>query len=70
MQTLQYVFLKKTLTITTFLANSADNKLTFFLYFPENRVWNYMQNVPLYNYTEQHFPIPLHYKHYKITHTL
>ena len=33
------------LTFTTLLANSADNKLTFFLFFPENRIWHFPQTV-------------------------
>ena len=36
------------LTITTLLANSADNKLViFFLFFPENRIWHFMQIVSI-----------------------
>ena len=34
------------LTFTTFLANSADDKLIFFfLFFPENRIWHFVQIV-------------------------
>ena len=33
------------LTVTTLKANSADNKLTFFLFFPENKLWHFMQIV-------------------------
>ena len=36
------------LTITTLSANSADNKLViFFLFFPENRIWCFMQTVSI-----------------------
>ena len=36
------------LTFTTLWANSADNKLTiFFLIFPENRIWNFIQIVSI-----------------------
>ena len=32
------------LTFTTLKANSADDKLIFFLFFsPENRIWHFMQ---------------------------
>ena len=31
------------LTITTLLANPADNKLIFFLFYPEYRIWHVMQ---------------------------
>ena len=31
------------LTFTTLLANSADNIVIFFLFFPENRIWQFMQ---------------------------
>ena len=37
---------KTTLTVTTFLTNSADDKLVIlFLIFSENRIWHFMQNV-------------------------
>ena len=36
------------LNFTTFLANSADDKLMiFFLFFPEKRLWHFMQSVSL-----------------------
>ena len=36
------------LTFTTLWAYSADNKLMlFFLFFPENRIWHYMQTSPM-----------------------
>ena len=36
------------LTFTTLLANAADYKLvTFFLFFPENRIWHFMQIVSI-----------------------
>ena len=33
------------LTFTTLWAFSADGKLMIFLFFPENRIWNFMQIV-------------------------
>ena len=36
---------KGKLVFTTLWANSADNKLIFFLFFPENRIWHFMQIV-------------------------
>ena len=39
-------YMSKYLTFTTLWANSADNKLmTFFLLFPENENWHFMQTV-------------------------
>ena len=36
------------LTFTTLWANLADNKLViFFLFFPENRIWHFMQIVSI-----------------------
>ena len=36
------------LTLTSLLANSADDKLViFFLFYPENRIWCFMQIVPI-----------------------
>ena len=35
------------ITFTTLLANSADDKLNFFLLFPENMFWHFIQIVPL-----------------------
>ena len=31
------------LTFTTFWANSADDKLEIAVYYPENRIWHFMQ---------------------------
>ena len=39
------VEIKFVLTFTTLWANSADDKLIFFLLFLENRIWNFMQIV-------------------------
>ena len=36
-------------TFTTLWANSADNKLIFFLFFPENRIRYFMQIVAIKN---------------------
>ena len=42
------------LTFTTLWVNSADYKLmTFFLFFQENRIWQYMQNA----YTGDNLPV-------------
>ena len=35
------------LTLTTLWANSADNKLMIFLFFPENRIWHFLQIVSI-----------------------
>ena len=41
-------FSQSTLTFTTLWANSADDdSMIFFLFFPENRIWHFMQIVSI-----------------------
>ena len=40
---LPYKSIHSLLTFTTFWANLADDKFIFFLFFPENRIWHFMQ---------------------------
>ena len=43
-----YFAVQYTLTFTTLWAFSADDKMMlFFLFFPENRIWHFMQIVSL-----------------------
>ena len=50
---------KNTLTFTTLWAFSADDRLMiFFLFFPENRIWHFMQIVSLGdNLHEMSYPV-------------
>ena len=54
------------LTFTTLWANSADDKLViFFLFFPENRIWHFMQIVSIVdNLLERSIPV-FREKHFK-----
>ena len=50
--------LLQALTFTTLWAFSADDRLIFFLFFPENRIWHFMQIVSLGdNLHEMSYPV-------------